>query len=194
MRRRRRGNRGGEPSVEGGVPGTPPVPVGPVEAAIRWIGGRRRFEREVRGFLRREGLATPRADETVERLRELGLVSDEETSRAFLRDRLRFAPKGRRLLLGELLARGTPAGVAEAALQEVVTEDAEHEAAADFLRRSARKWRELPEGLARHRAGAALARRGFSPDVARQALTRVLGESKGEDLAIHEEVAGPGEP
>jgi SOS response regulatory protein OraA/RecX len=126
-------------------------------------------------------------DETMTRLRELGLVSDEETSRAFLRDRLRFAPKGRGLLLSELLARGTGAATAEAALQNVVTEDAEREAAAEFLRRSTRKWRGLPEGLARHRAWAALARRGFSRDVARAAMIRVLGESKGEDRLMEEE-------
>lgn len=127
----------------------------------------------------------------MERLRELGLVSDEETSRAFLRDRLRFAPKGRRELLGELLRRGAPEPVAQAALEEVMSEGAEQDAAADFLRRSARKWQKLPEAVARHRAYGALARRGFSRDVARAALSRVLGEAKGEDRLLEEEGVEP---
>jgi regulatory protein len=162
------------------------------------MGTRRRFEREVRSFLRRKGCGAAEADDALARLRELGLVADDETSRAFLRDRLRFAPKGRGLLLAELLAKGASATVAEAALAEVVHSEAEVDAAADFLRRSARKWHNLPEGSARRRMWAALARRGFPRETARQALLRVAGEAADDETRMTEEDGGgqpaPGEP
>lgn len=152
------------------------TPPSPVESAIRWLGSRRRFEREVRAFLRKQGHADAQVAEALDRLKELGLVSDEETCRAFVRDRARFAPRGRGLLLAELRRKGVAADVAEAALAEELTPGREVDAATDWLRRSARKWSGLPFGEARARMLAALARRGFGRDVAREALGRAAGE------------------
>ena len=163
-----------------------------MEIAIRWLGGRRRFEREVQAFLRKTGVAAAEVEAAVDRLRELGLVSDEETSRAFLRDRLRFAPKGRALLAAELRSKGAKAPLVLAVLDEVFPESAEADVAEDFLRRSARKWRELPTGMARRRMWSALARRGFPRDAAREALARVLGEWMEADEALADEI-GPEE-
>jgi regulatory protein len=188
---RRRGSRRGEPSEAGGAPGTPPSPV---ESAIRWLGPRLRFEREVVAFLRRQGFPKDRVAEAILRLKELGIVSDEETCRAFARDRLRFAPKGRSLLLAEMRAKGAAEEVAQAALDEVLPPGAEADAAAEWLRRSARRWRALPEGVARRRMWAALARRGFPREAAREALIRVAGEPPlDEAMSIGEEAGAPAE-
>lgn len=185
MRPRRRGSKDDRHLAGGGAQ---LAPLSPVESAIRWLGGRRRFEREVQAFLRKSGVAALEVEAAVERLRELGLVSDEETARAFLRDRLRFAPKGRALLGTELRSKGVTASLAQAMLDEVLPESAEADVAEDFLRRSARKWRELPMGMARRRMWSALARRGFPRDAAREALARVLGEWAEADEAPAEEI------
>jgi regulatory protein len=161
-----------------------------VEIAIRWLGGRRRFEREVRAYLRASGYAAAAESEAVGRLKELGLLDDAETCRAFLRDRVRFAPKGRALLLAELMRKGVKAEVAEAALSEVFPPEAEADVASDWLLRSLRKWQSLPEGIARRRMWSALARRGFPREAARAALVRVAGE-RGDDESLSEE-DGPG--
>lgn len=160
------------------------------------MGARLRFERDVRAFLRKSGCAPAAVNEALVRLKELGLVSDEETSRAFLRDRMRFAPKGRSLLLAELKRKGAPDAVAAAAVEEVLGPDSGIDAATEFLRRSARKWARLPEAEARKRMYGALARRGFPREVARAALVRAAGErpEDDEDVAFHEEDGGAGAP
>ena len=175
---RRRGSSRAGTSEGGGAPGPP---ASPVELAIRWLGRGRRFEREVRVFLRKQGFAPAQVAEATVRLKELGLVSDEETCRAFLRDRVRFAPKGRSLLLAEMRRKGAAAAVAEAALDEVLPVEAEVDAAADWLERAARRWRGLPDSAARHRMWGALARRGFPPTAVREAILRVTGEAPADD-------------
>jgi regulatory protein len=158
------------------------------------MGPRLRFERDVRAFLRKSGYDAAHVDEALARLKELRLVSDEDTCRAFLRDRMRFAPKGRTLLLRELVRKGAPDAVAKAALDDVLAGDFEIDAAAEFLRRSARKWARLPAADARQRMYAALARRGFPRDVARAALTKAAGESPDDDGLFHEEDDGAHAP
>lgn len=155
--------------------------------AIRWLGGRRRFEREVRSWLRGSGIAAAAVDEAVGRLKELGLLDDAETCRAFLRDRVRFAPKGRALLLAEMTRKGAAGPVAEAALAEVLPAEAEADVASDWLRRSLRKWQSLPEGIARRRMWSALARRGFPREAARAAIVRVAGERAEDEISLSEE-------
>lgn len=158
------------------------------------MGPRLRFEREVRVFLRKSGYDPAQASEAIDRLKDLGLLSDEETCRALVRDRVRFAPKGRGLILAELRRKGAQDAVATAALDEVLGPDAEVEAAADFLRRSARKWARLPEGDARRRMYSALARRGFAREVARAALSKAAGEAPDDEALFHEEEGGANAP
>jgi regulatory protein len=151
-----------------------------VELAIRYLGSRRRFEREVRAHLKKKGVAAPDVEEAIVRLRELSLVSDEETTRAWIRDRLNFSPRGRRRMRMELLAKGVEASVVDAALDELAEEDNESDAALEFLRRGGGKWATLPESVARRRMWASLARRGFPPPACREALIR-FAEETGQD-------------
>jgi hypothetical protein len=78
-------------------------------------------------------------------------------------------------------------------LDEIFPVEAEADVAEDFLRRFARKWRDLPAGLARRRMYSALARRGFPRDAAREALARVAGEWS-EDVATSIEENGGADP
>ncbi len=161
------------------------APPSPVELAIRYLGSRRRFEREVRAHLKKKGVASSEVEEAVVRLRELNLVGDEETARAWIRDRLNFAPRGRRRMRMELLAKGVDASVVDDALDELVEEENEADAALDCLRRGAGKWAALPEGVARRRMWASLARRGFPPPACREAMIRFAeetGRDAGEDF------------
>lgn len=148
-----------------------------MELAIRYLGGRRRFEREVAAHLKKKGVPAAEIAAAIARLKELDLVSDEETARAWIRDRVNFAPRGRVLLRRELLSKGVDAGLVDAALEDVLEEQDEAAAALDTLRRGRGKWAGLPENTARRRMWSALARRGFPPPVCREALIRFAEES-----------------
>jgi regulatory protein len=148
-----------------------------VELAIRFLGPRRRFEREVRNHLSRHGFRGLEIETALERLKELELVSDLETARAFLRDRRSFSPKGRGLLRSELLRRGVDEETAEAVLDEALPAEEELESAVEVLRRSRTRLAGLSIAVARRRMWSALSRRGYDPETAREAISRFVEES-----------------
>ncbi len=176
-----RGARRESTGTEGGGGNAPPP--SPVELAIRHLGPRRRFEREVRAFLRKKGVGREDADAALVRLKELGLVNDAETARAWVRDRLRFGPKGRGLLRVHLLRLGVEPNVADEALGAVLVEAPELETAVALAEKLAgRGGRAEPEAL-RRRMWSALARRGFDSKTVREAVARVLGAGADEESA-----------
>jgi len=157
-------------------------PLSPVEIALRFLGPRRRFEREVRGHLRAKGFSREEIEAAVERVRELGVVNDSETARAWVRDRLRFGPKGRALLQAQLVRQGVAPSIAGEALAEVLKENPEIETAVAVLRKMTARGARSPQdaNVLRRRMWSALGRRGFDPETAREAIARVLGDQEEE--------------
>jgi regulatory protein len=166
-------SKGARKTRSGGSPGAPPSAV---ELGIRYVARRRRFEREVREHLRKKGVPRGEIEHGIERLRELGYVGDAETCRAWIRDRLRFAPRGRTLLRSELIAKGVGADVIDETLAELLSREDEVAVALDVLQRSARRRSEGSGDALRRRLWGALGRRGFPADVCREALQRFLGD------------------
>ncbi len=166
-------NKGARKTRSGGSPG---APLSAVELGIRYVARRRRFEREVREHLRKKGVPRAEIESGIERLRELGYVGDGETCRAWIRDRLRFAPRGRTLLRAELIRKGVGAGLVDETLAELLSSEDEVAVALDVLQRSARRPRGGDDDVTRRRLWAALGRRGFPADVCREALRRFLGD------------------
>ena len=76
------------------------------EAALRLLSHRARSENEMRTRLGMRGIAPAIIEEEIVRLRDAGLLDDEQFARAWVEDRKRFAPRGRRMLRYELLGRG----------------------------------------------------------------------------------------
>jgi len=152
-----------------------------VEIALRFLAPRRRFEREVRAHLRKKGIAKGEIDAAIDRVRELGVLNDPETARAWLKDRLRFGPKGRSLLQAHLVRQGVSPEIADEALREVLQENPEIDTAVAVLRKlTARRTREPEHDVLRRRMWSALGRRGFDPETTREAIARVLGEQEEE--------------
>lgn len=150
--------------------------------ALRLLSHRARSTAELRRRLAREGFPAEVAEACLTGLRERGYLDDAAFASAWVRDRLRFRPRGRRGLLAELRQRGVDATTAGQAIDEVLHGDGDTEA--DLARAVAAKWRPRPaeEPLrARRRLEHFLARRGFAADVVKAAASARLGEvSDGE--------------
>jgi len=166
--RRRRAKDGG------GAAAAPPP--SPVELGIRYIARRLRFEAEVRTHLRGKGVQGAELEEALSRLRELGMLSDFETCRAWIRDRIRFSPRSRMALRVALKRKGAQEEAIDAALDDVFPSGGEVELAVEVLKKQERAVRSLPEPVQRRRLWGALARRGFDREVTREAVARVLGD------------------
>ena len=76
------------------------------EAALRLLANRPRSEKEMRTRLAMRGCAPAVIEDEVERLGRAGLLDDQKFARAWVEDRKRVSPRGRRMLRYELLGRG----------------------------------------------------------------------------------------
>ncbi len=167
--------------------GAPAPSLPPVELGIRYLARGRRFEREVRAHLRKKGVARTEIDAAIARLKELSLVDDAETARAWVRDRLRFAPKGRGVLRAALLKKGVARAIADEAVADAGNAASELEIAEGVVKRLAGRAPRQDPVVERRRLWSALARRGFDPATCREAIARVLGDravASGEEEEI----------
>lgn len=145
------------------------------EAAYNLLSFRPRTAVELRRRLLRKEFPPAVADACVSGLVEKGLVSDADFAELFVRDRVRLRPKGRRMLVQELRAKGVDADTAEEVVADVW--EAEDVSDVDLAREAAAKWsprRGEDPRKARGRLYAFLGRRGFGGDTIRQVADEFL--------------------
>ena len=144
------------------------------EATLRLLAYRPRSEAELRSRLARRGLPPVVVQETIQRLREQGLLDDDAFARYWVDARQQSSPRGRRLLRHELLAKGI---AVETAAQAVATV-AEEEIARRAAEKKAHCLRNLDYPTFRRRLGQFLLRRGFPYDTARALVEELWRESQ----------------
>lgn len=110
-------------------------------------------------------------DALLEQLMEAGIVDDARYAQEFAA--YHAGDRGPRRIAADLRARGVARHHVDAALAGL-EEGAEGDAAVAVLERMRSRYAGLEPPVARRRAYAMLARRGFSVEAARRAMTRVL--------------------
>lgn len=157
------------------------------DAALSLLSYRARSTAELRRRLLRKGFPPIVVDGCIDEMRERGYLDDGAFAEAFVRDRLRMRPRGRRRLVSELRAKGvepdTAAAAVDRALDEADATEAElalEAARAWAVRNRARLRKAAGDPDARTRARRSLygylGRRGFAPDAVRAALGAVFAE------------------
>jgi regulatory protein len=158
-----------------------------LEAALRFLEARQRSIHEVRRRLGSAGYRPELIGGAIERLVALGIVDDEEFARSWVESRDRAHPRGERALRRELALKGIDRAIADAVLAErgetaggetaanALDADAGHAAdlgaAERLLEKNGRTLDRIVDPRQRRQRGyALLARHGFDPDVARDAL------------------------
>jgi regulatory protein len=151
--------------------------------ALRFLARRPRTEKEVRDKLREKEFADAEITATIEHLRTLGFLNDEEFARTYIAHQLAMRPKGKLALRQHLLMLGIKKETVDAVLGEVLPEtkqeDAALKAAQAFLRKTTRS-RDDPH-KSRQKLAAFLSRRGFTWDIIAPTVKTVLGEKASED-------------
>ena len=143
------------------------------EAALRILANRSRSENEMRTRLRMRGFEPGAVDEEIERLRNAGLLNDAQFAHAWVEDRKRLAPRGRRMLRYELLGRG----IAPAAVDEATSNVDDAAAALELARARARGSALLSYDAFMTKVGGFLRRRGFDYGVVAETTRLVWAES-----------------
>lgn len=153
------------------------------DAALNLLAHRARSTRELERRLARKGFSEDAVQRTIAAMEERGYLDDAAFAAAFVRDRLRLRPRGRRRLNAELRAKGVPPGTAEEAVERTFDEAEVSEA--QLAVRAAEAWaarNTVPDAdqdrdarqRARQRLYGYLSRRGFAPDAVREAMASVL--------------------
>jgi regulatory protein len=144
---------------------------------LRLLTFRARSEREMRQRFQVRGAEGALVDATIDRLQAGGFIDDDAFARAWVESRRRAAPRGDRLLRGELARKGVERQVIESALEgEIDAEELAIAAAAKKVRLLAAE----PEQAFVRKLTDFLLRRGFNYDVVGPVVRRLLGERSGE--------------
>jgi len=138
------------------------------EAALRFLSFRRRTEKEIKNKLREKGFDDKVIRSTIEKLKSYDLVNDYEFATAWIKERLAYKPRGKRLLRQELWKKGIQKDVIDRAIEELCRD--ESQSALEVLRKAQRRYRNLEPKVARRRMMGLLTRRGFSYETVKEAL------------------------
>jgi regulatory protein len=119
--------------------------------------------------LARRNVPEPAATRVLDRFTEVGLIDDAAYAHLWVRSRHELKGLSRRALAHELRTRGVSDDDAAPALETVAADD-EHAAARALAERRLRSMRGLPVEVQRRRLAGMLARKGYSAEVAMQAV------------------------
>jgi len=147
----------------------------PMDAALRYLSARARTVRETERHLDACEYGEVEVYETVERLKELGLLDDAAFAEEFVRTRLATKPVSRAHLREQLLAHEAEAGAVERALLRV-DEGVQTRSAAAVAEKYARQYARLPQEERNEMVIRRLLSRGYSYDEARAALREAAVE------------------
>ena len=147
----------------------------PMDAALRYLGARARTVREVERHLDACEYGEVEVYETVERLRELGLLDDLAFANEFVRTRLATKPVSRAHLREQLLTHEVEESAMEQALMQI-DEEAQQRSAVSVAEKYARQYAHLSSEERDEMVLRRLLSRGYSYDDARAALCEATGE------------------
>ncbi len=147
------------------------------KAALRFLSHRPRTAREIRDKLRSEEFGDADIEQTINSLKQSGLVNDADFARMYISDALSAKATGKNLLRRKLLLLGVEKEIVDQALRNAfatVDQEAEAlEAGRQFLKKSLATHKPAQPHRIRQRLANFLARRGFSWDTI-ETVTKTL--------------------
>jgi len=143
------------------------------QKALHFLSFRPRSVQEVRRNLEKKKIPAGLIDETLERLRQGGLIDDEAFTRMWIENRSEFRPRSSSMLRMELVRKGVEAEVIQSVLDEGVDDES---LAFEAARKYAHRLEDLDWQKFRSRLGGFLARRGFSYSTISPLLSKIWKE------------------
>jgi regulatory protein len=152
--------------------GQPKEPKSCHERALGLLAVRPRSRRELEQRLTAAGFEAEEVADVLGRLERVGLVDDADFARQLAEQQFVHRRAGRRAVTSALIAKGIAPGLIEAVVAEAP--DDEEARAEDLARTKALRMGSVDPVRAFNRLCSLLMRRGYAPEVARQAARRAL--------------------
>jgi regulatory protein len=141
------------------------------DVALRILSFRRRTEKQVKDKLQKKGFDEKTIKATVDKLKGFDLINDFEFATAWVKDRLAFKPRGKKLLKQELWKKGIKKEILEQVTEELCQD--EDKSALELLEKIKKRYKDLEPKAAKRRMFNFLLRRGFSYETTKRALSQV---------------------
>jgi regulatory protein len=144
------------------------------KAAFTLLGRRAYTRKEICEKLNTRGFEDGVIEKTIAILERIHVVDDRDFARRFVEEKLRLKPAGKPVLRRDLHRRGIEATLIEEVLAEAFGEVNLEAVAFRLLCSRRSRYLQLNREKAWNRMFSFLARRGFSPDVARPVTARAM--------------------
>lgn len=155
-----------------------------MERMYRLFNLRLRSEKEVRDYLRnlsfkrkvkgQEEISETALELLINKLKQKGLLSDEQFAKAWVQSRRRTKKKGKIALKAELYQKGINRDLIEEVLEEESTPESEKQLAQQALVKKMKVWKSLPLLEFRKKSYEFLLRRGFEYEVVWEVIENYL--------------------
>jgi regulatory protein len=146
------------------------------EVALRFLSFRRRTEKEVKDKLKKKDFEERIIKSTIDKLKGYDLINDFEFATAWVKERLAYKPRGKKLLRQELWKKGIKKDIIDQVTEELCQD--EDKLALELLEKIKKRYKNLEPKVARRRMYALLMRRGFSYDNAKHAMKDLMREQE----------------
>lgn len=147
------------------------------ESAARFLAVRPRSAQEVKQNLAKKETPPPVIEAALERLTAFGYIDDRAFADIWVRDRMTYKPTSPRALRFELQQKGISRDVIDAVLEDLDAGESAYQAAQTQLRR----FRGMQRRDVQSKISSLLQRRGFSYDVVRSTVRRLMQELDDDD-------------
>lgn len=144
------------------------------QKALKYLNYKQRSTKELSKYLHKQNYSKEQIDYTIEKLIDQELINDKLYTERFVKQRIDYNPKGKKLLKLELQQKGISEAIINQSL-EGIDNELEYNLACNLLEKKQSLTKDKNKDNRRRIAGF-LERRGFSYDV----IIRVLNENKYE--------------
>lgn len=131
-----------------------------LDKVYRFLSFRPRSKKEIEQYLSKKGIGEEEKKIVLKKLEKAGFVNDLAFAKFFVESRVKFRPKGKRLIAAELAQKGIDKDTINQVLSE--TQTSEIDLAKVAISKKLERFLKLPELGAKQKISQFLARRGFS--------------------------------
>ncbi|MFQ6003318.1 MAG: RecX family transcriptional regulator [Candidatus Zixiibacteriota bacterium] len=142
------------------------------DVALKFLSFRRRTENQVKEKLKKKGFDEKTIETTIDKLKEFDLINDFEFATSWVKDRLAYKPRGKKLLKQELWKKGIRKDIIEQVTEELCQD--EDKSALELVEKIQKRYKNLEPKAAKRRMYNLLLRRGFSYETTKKALSQVI--------------------
>lgn len=150
-----------------------------LDKAFHFLSFRPRSEKEVRDRLLLKKAPAEIIDRVINSLKENKFLNDEEFAKWFIENRLRFNPKGIRIIKMELKQKGIDGETIDQTINslQLTVNNSDLESAKKLVEKKLPRYKGLEKQIIYQKLGAFLARRGFGWDIIKKSIDEGLGDN-----------------